>query len=431
MVATGSLISEQNSEGQNVTVWKSEVPQTVAGFNFGNFKVQEAKLNNPDYLVQAYANDAPPDSIRALLNSTGGIVPGSSSANVALGTMSTVPMLKKALAEGQFAMQLYTDYFGPIPYKRLALTQQTACNFGQSWPTLVWLPICSFFDTQIRHTLGLDVADRGYWKIVTPHEVAHQWWGHEVGFNSYRDQWMSEGFAEMSASLFIQYVEKDPKKFVEFWNDERTSLLGRNAQGFRAIDAGPVTLGYRLSNTRSGMSITRDLIYPKGAFILHMIRMMLWDKKTGDQEFKAAMQDFVRAYAGRAATTEDLKATIEKHMNPDMIAMAEGKPAMDWFFDEYVYGTALPSYKLDYSFDIGADKNVVINVKLTQSGVDERFRMLVPIYIELADGRIIMLGRAQMVGNDSLSRRIPLVGLTEKPKRAVLNYLDDVLASPN
>jgi hypothetical protein len=46
--------------------------------------------------------------------------------------MSTTPMLKKALAEAQLAVQLYSDYFGPAPFKQLSVTQQTACNFGQS-----------------------------------------------------------------------------------------------------------------------------------------------------------------------------------------------------------------------------------------------------------------------------------------------------------
>jgi aminopeptidase N len=181
------------------------------------------------------------------------------------------------------------------------MSQQTACDFGQAWPTLVWLPICSFFDTTVRHSLGLDFGDRGYWKIVAPHEVAHQWWGHLVGFNSYRDQWMSEGFADMSASLFIQLIEKNPKKFTQFWNDERELLTLRNKEGFRAIDVGPLTMGYRLNNSRGGFNVTRDLIYPKGAYILHMIRMMMWDRQTGDQNFKATMQDFVKTYSGKAA----------------------------------------------------------------------------------------------------------------------------------
>ena len=66
-------------------------------------------------------------------------------AEVALGSMETTSLNKKALAEGQAAIQLYTDYFGPSSYRRMAHTQQTACNFGQSWPQLVWIPICYFF----------------------------------------------------------------------------------------------------------------------------------------------------------------------------------------------------------------------------------------------------------------------------------------------
>ncbi|MFY9561254.1 MAG: M1 family aminopeptidase [Terriglobales bacterium] len=430
IAATGSLVSDTNDGGQDVTVWKSEVPQTVAGFNFGKFKVEDAKLANPEYLVQSYANEEPPDWVRSLQHAVDEDLPTQGShmgAPVALGTMSTTSMIKHALAEGQVSVQLYSDYFGPLPYKHLAMSQQTACNFGQAWPTLVWLPICSFFDTTVRHSLGLDFGDRGYWKIVAPHEVAHQWWGHLVGFNSYRDQWMSEGFADMSASLFIQLVEKNPKKFTEFWNDERELLTLRNKEGFRAIDVGPLTMGYRLNNSRGGFNVTRDLIYPKGAYILHMVRMMMWDRQTGDQNFKATMQDFVKTYSGKAATTEDFKAMVEKHMTREMDL--EGNHRMDWFFNEYVYGTALPSYKMDATFDKDANGDVVFAFKLTQSGVDAKFRMLVPIYLELADGRTVTLGRASLIGNSSIDQKVPLRGVKTAPKRALVNYNYDVLAS--
>ena len=43
--------------------------------------------------------------------------------------MSTTGLNKKALAEGEMAVQLYTDYFGPSLFKHLQLTQQTACNY--------------------------------------------------------------------------------------------------------------------------------------------------------------------------------------------------------------------------------------------------------------------------------------------------------------
>ncbi len=431
IAATGARISESNEGGQNVTVWKSEAPQTVAGFSFGKFKVEEGKLDKPEYQVQSFANQESPGWVQGLQHAASGDdlpTMGSHAPEVALGTMSTTGLNKKALGEGELAVQLYTDYFGPSLFKHLQLTQQTACNFGQSWPELVWIPICYYFDTTVRHQLGMDWGDRGYWKAVTPHEVAHQWWGHTVGFNSYRDQWMSEGFADMSASLYLTLIEKNPKKFITFWNDERELLLERNAQGFRAIDAGPLTMGYRTNNFRTGFDTTRRLIYPKGAYVLHMLRMMMHDNRTGDQHFKEMMQDFVKTYSGKAATTEDFKAIVEKHMTQEMDM--EGNHKMDWFFNEYVYGTQLPAYQMNATFDTGADGDVVMNIKMTQSSVNDSFRMLVPIYLELPNG-MFFLGRARLTGNSTFDQKIPLKGLKEKPKRAAINYYDDVLASPN
>jgi aminopeptidase N len=157
--------------------------------------------------------------------------------------------------------------------------------------------------------------------------------------------------------------------------------------------------------------------------------MMMYDNRTGDQRFKETMQDFVKTYAGKAATTEEFKAVVEKHMTPEMDM--EGNHRMDWFFNEYVYGTQLPSYKLDSSFDTGAAGEVVLRMKVTQSNVDEHFRMLVPLYLEMAEGQMFFLGRARMNGNSSIEQKVPLKGLKTKPRRAVLSYYDDVLASPN
>jgi hypothetical protein len=418
MAASGDLVSESMDGGSSVTVWKSDVPQPTAGFQFGKMKEDDAKLTGPEFMLAAYANEEAPDWISGLKDR-------------GLGSLSTVSMMKQPLAEAQFAIGLYSDYFGQLPFKRLNLAQQTACNYGQSWPGLVWLPICAFYDSTVRHFLGLDWQDNIYWDVVTPHEVAHQWWGQMVGFRSYRDQWMSEGFADFSASLFLQhaYGDKSPKKFMEFWNYERKTIIDRNNYGFRPIDVGPLTMGYRLDNAKVGGNIAQALIYPKGAYILHMIRMMMYNNQTGDQNFKDTMHDFTTTFSGKVATTEDFKATVEKHMTVDMQRIGDGK--MDWFFDEYVYGTALPAYKLESSFDKNADGDVLFGFKVTQSGVNDKFRMLVPIYLELANGSIAFLGRVRLIGNNSTEAKVPLKGIKETPHRAMLNYYDDILASPN
>src|SRR5262249_9569498 len=110
MAATGELVSENNEGGQNTTVWKSEAPQTVAGFNFGRFKVEEGKLDKPPYLVRSFANQEPPSWVQAIQHAASGDdrpTLGSHVSEVSLGTMNTTGLNKKALAEGELAVQLY------------------------------------------------------------------------------------------------------------------------------------------------------------------------------------------------------------------------------------------------------------------------------------------------------------------------------------
>src|SRR5262249_58412455 len=95
-------------------------------------------------------------------------------------------LTEKALVESKNSIRIYNLWFGEVPYGRIAITQQPQMNFGQSWPTLVYLPIISFFDSTQRWQLfGLDSGLTSFIQEVTPHEVAHQWWGHVVGWATY------------------------------------------------------------------------------------------------------------------------------------------------------------------------------------------------------------------------------------------------------
>jgi peptidase M1-like protein len=422
IAATGRLVRESNEGGANVSVWKSESAQTVAGFSFGRFKVEEAKLTKPEVLIQSFANEEPPDWVQGLKRATDNNLPGESGpTGFTLGEMNTTGLNKKALAEGELAVQLYTEYFGPSSFTHLQITQQTACNYGQAWPGLVWIPICYYFDTTVRHQLGMDFGDRGYWKVVTPHEIAHQWWGHTVGFSSGRDQWMSEGFADMSAGLYLSLIEKNQKKVAAFWRDERELLFERDAQGFRAIDAGSLTMGYRASNSRTGAGLTRRLIYPKGAYILHMIRTMMFDSRTGDKLFKETMQDFVSSHKGTAATTEDFKAVVERHMSASMDVSGDHK--MDWFFKQYVYGTGAPQYSFRGSVDYPADGKTHFKAELTRTGVPDTWMDVVPLYAHIGDKTVKM-------GNIRVSRATETVEATVAAKidRISINDNEDMLA---
>ena len=415
IVATADKLRDASDGKGRVSEWQTVSPLPVAGFNLGQFRSDQGE-RNANLQIQSYANMNTSDLVSQIAGS-GAIMAG---------TMDTSGMLKRATSEGEAAIQIYTDAFGPLQFDHVALTQQNYCGYGQSWPMLVYLPICYFWDSTIQHQLGLLDSDPSFWKVVTAHEVAHQWWGQTVGFSSYRDQWMSEGFAHYSASLFLLHTNKDNKPYLEFWTEQRRRLLEKNRNGNRPIDVGPVVMGTRVSSSRAGGNVYQALIYSKGAFILHSLDRLFWTTKYGDAPFKHAMRDFLDTYRNRSATTEDFKAIMEKDMPPWMDI--EHNHKLDWFFNAYVYGTELPSYTSTSTFEKNGD-NTTIHLKLTQSGVSEDFTMMVPIYIEFENKGVFPLGAATMKGSHDVEQTVNLGKLPSTPKRIIVNYNYDLLSA--
>jgi len=412
IVATGKQVSHDN-EPSNMerVVWETQAPIPVAGFNLGDFKSSELKTP-AGFDVTAYANVNLPDYASGL-------------ANRGLGSMSTVPMLKNEAAQGSAAIQVYTMYFGKLPYDHVALTQQSACNFGQSWPMLVYLPTCAFWDDTIQYALGMrSFGEDSYWREVTPHEVSHQWWGQLVGFNSYRDQWMSEGFANFSVGLYLLETEPKMDTYRSFWNEQKKNLLQKNANGVRPIDVGPLTMGYRVANEKTG-NVYQDLIYSKGAYVMHMLEMMYWTPQYKEEPFKRSMQTFVTEYSGKAATTEDLKASFEKTMPKWLDLKGDGK--LDWFFDEYIYGTELPHYTMTSEFSV-ADGETSVHVKLEQSNVSRSFVMPVPLYLQMENGTTVRIANVTLHGGETMDRTVKLGKLPSPGKKLLINFNADVLS---
>jgi Carboxypeptidase regulatory-like domain/Peptidase family M1 domain len=422
-IGTGAPVGAETRDGDvAVAKWSSgETELAVAGFNYGDFKKKVLLDKDTGYGLEFYANSVVPDDIKAMQHAAEAAEANSQESFTTIGGMSTAKYADASLSEAQNSTRLFNAFFGKLPYTRFAMSQQPAANFGQAWPTLVFMPFTAFMDaTQRSQLMGTKGGTSNFWRYVGPHELAHQWWGHIVGWDSYRDQWMSEGFAEFSASLYVQYVRKDTAKFIDFWEDQRKLIVeaAPSTKGLKPYTVGPVTQGYRLNNAKVGTSITRRMIYPKGAYILHMLRMMMYDSvKTGDQRFQAMMKDFIKSNYNQNISTEDLKASVEKHMTPEMDL--GGDKRMDWFFDQWVYGTEVPSYKLEYSI---SGNN--LTGKVSQSGVSPTFRMLVPLYVDFGKG-FIPIGRATMVGNQTIDVNIPF---PEPPKKAALAALNDVLA---
>ena len=410
LIGTGAPTApEANDGGYTVARWSSgQTELAVAGFNYGTFKKKMVLDKDTGYNIEFYANESLPGFMRQVEES-------------AIGSLSTTGMADSAIADAQNATRIYDAFFGKLPYTRVAMTQQPAPNFGQAWPTLVYMPFTAFMDATQRWLSSggsLDFATNDFFQYVGPHEVAHQWWGHIIGWKSYRDQWMSEGFAEFSASLYAQTV-RGPDKFIDFWEQQRRLITEARPQtrDRKPYTVGPITQGLRLRSGKTGAAY-QFLVYPKGAYVLHMLRMMMFEAKTGDQRFQAMMQDFVKTHYNKDVSTEDFKLAVEKHMTPEM--NLGGNARMDWFFDEWVYGTDVPSYKLEYS--VSGD---TLTGRVTQSGVSDSFAMLVPIYIDFGKGWV-RLGSAKLRGNTTVE--LGQIKLPQTPKKLAVAALKDVLA---
>ncbi|MCP5108094.1 MAG: M1 family metallopeptidase, partial [bacterium] len=409
VVATGNPVDREVKGKILVSRWKSDVPLAVAGFNYGEFKKSVVEDKELNLTIESYANKEVPEVFRGL-------------SDFVVGSINPVRMMEKMRAEAQVGIRVYSKMFGPMPFDRIAITQQPFPTFGQAWPTLVYMPIISYFSSTQLAQVGLAEA-LGFIKYVCAHEVGHQWWGHAVGWKSYRSQWLSEAFAQLSASMFAQVVYKGTK-FVEFWKDERRTALRKNRKRKCPSKIGSITLSQRLNTGRTG-NVYNAAIYSKGAFVAHMLRMLMWDHKTGDKKFSAMLQDFLKTHYNSNVSTEDFKRMVEKHITPQMNLDRNGK--MDWFFDQWLHGTQIPHYTLKSKVKKAENGKFILTVSITQSKVDDSFKMRVPIYAEFANKKVFRLASAVVKGNSTSQEfNIPL---PRKPKRVLLCAMEDVLCT--
>jgi hypothetical protein len=140
-----------------------------------------------------------------------------------------------------------------------------------------------------------------------------------------------------------------------------------------------------------------------------------------DKAFIAMMHDFVAAHRDRPATTESFKAVAERHMTKLMDLERNGR--LDWFFNEWVYGTQVPRYHFEYQITPADAGKVKVHMTITQSEVDEHFGMLVPVFGDFGNG---MLPFAEIAMGGNTTRNID-VTLARQPKRIALNAYKEIL----
>jgi aminopeptidase N len=126
------------------------------------------------------------------------------------------------------------------------------------------------------------------------------------------------------------------------------------------------------------------------------------------------MRDFYQTYQGKRASTEDFRKVAEKHIGTDL----------GWFFDQWIYGSDVPTYRLAYRTVPADNGQYRVKLQVAQANVPEDFQMYVPVTLDLGNDRIARL-RVKVRGPKS---EIDLPLMPAEPKALKFNDLDGVLA---
>ncbi len=433
LVATGKLLEDTSREGLKHSHWVSDGAFPVAGFNLGAYESSVRRVGNAVLGVYATRKaEAPLEKRHVAAETPAGLriepldsSPGRSP--LGLPPAEVAPLRPAALLDGVAesaarTLQYFETLFGPFPYPRLAISQVPG-SFGQGWPELVYLPTLSFLPTAERSELGLGgKSEELHQQAFLAHEIAHQWWGNQVEWKTYRDQWLSEGFATYAEALYLAHEKDGERKFHELLRGYKQDLLSKTKEGNIVDSGGPIWLGLRLSNSLNPDGYNQ-IVYKKACWVLHMLRLLMTDPVTGSEErFFKMLRDFVATYRGQAASTEDFIHHVEKFMT--RASDLENNHRLDWFFNEWVYGTGIPTYQLQATTRrLGPNKFVIQGI-IEQGGVPPDFEMLVPVVTTGSKDRKILLGKvavSEAGGRFRFTTRQPLrVAIDEENLLAVV-----------
>ena len=369
----GRLLDSTTADNVTTSHWVSEFPTNQASFNIGKF--EELEIHDPRIPpVTVHVNSEAHRVINQLFPH---------SRNPAEGVGADIAN----------SLSFFTRVYGPPLFDHYYATEIPYYH-GEAFPGLIHLSWATF----------ISYSEDGEDESFRAHEMAHQWWYYGVEPASYRDAWMSEGFAEFSGLWYMQTVLRDNEKYLKKLRVSRQDIRRERAK------AAPLGVGTRAAESWRGNY--QLITYEKGAWVLHMLRNLLLDTRTmSEDRFIALMHDFYQTYRGKRATTEDFQHVVERHI---------GQP-MDWFFNEWVYGTAVPTYTFSWAV-VSDSAGYAAHLRVRQSDVPEGFAMYVPVLIKFEQGEAIvrMLVRGQT--SDATIR------LPAEPKEMQLNPLESVLA---
>jgi aminopeptidase N len=199
----------------------------------------------------------------------------------------------------------------------------------------------------------------GFSESLVAHELAHMWYGDMITCATWPNIWLNEGFATYSVAVYYE-GKYGISNYKSYMNSQMTSA--RSAVG----------TVYVQDTSTTGTLFNSNLVYAKGASVLHMLRHVL-----GDSAFFQSMRaySFDPRFRFGVATTENFKEVCE----------TVSGVSLGYFFNEWIYGEKYPRYT--YSWRAIPDTNggytVPIRIQQTTGTTNPPF-FTMPVDFRLA-----------------------------------------------
>jgi hypothetical protein len=424
LVATGRQeAASSSSDGSSatsagpelVTRWVSERPIPLAGFNLGRFV--HATAHAGAVPITAYATtgverefpraEAPGESANPTF------LPGGRHRRITEPEEQPSPArnVQQVANRSAQAVDFLARLFGPFPYAQLAITQVPGI-VSQGWPSLVYLSTFSFLTPEESARFERDSVGSKQTSAVVVHEVAHQWWGDLVTWSGYRDQWMMEALANYTSLMLLE--SEDPASFRAVMQKYRDDLLQKNSSEGVLREAGPVTLGVRLSSSKFPNGY-EAISYGRGTWLFHMLRTLLRDrqqtsddKHSGkrdaareDDAFTAGLRRVRERFEGRSLSALELFRVMEEQL--PAASRYHGQKSLQWFYQGWVNGTAVPTLALHNVKYAGGSDGDWVSGTILQTLAPDDLVTSVPVYASVS-GKNIWLGRVFVDGPEAQFR---------------------------
>ncbi len=202
-----------------------------------------------------------------------------------------------------------------------------------------------------------ELIDGNGWESVIAHELFHQWFGDYVTCESWSNLTVNESFADYS-----QYLWKEHQYGADVAGEENF-LEMRQYLGNPSAAAKHLVRFYYADKEEMF-----DLVsYQKGGRVLNMLRNHL-----GDSAFFRGLNLYLTTNKFRNGEVHQLRLALEEVSGRDL----------NWFFNQWYFGTGHPKVSINYAYDDAARK-VNVTIKQTQSA-DNLFK--IPLAIDIHNG---------------------------------------------